>query len=294
MEDNVLREITPLMESDFMYVADRRKSEFNYPMHKHEVFELNFVENAAGVSRIVGDSTETLTDYDLVLITSPDLEHVWTQGTCTSKDVREITIQFYFDFTSKDSLFNRNSLLSIKKLFDRARKGVAFPLSAIMKVYPKLDKLSSQKDSFYAMIELLTILYELSRADGIRELASTSFAKVEVNSDNRRILKVKDYIDKHFNEDVRLNELADLIGMSPSAFSRYFKLSTGKTLSEYIVGIRLGMAARKLVDSTDSISEICYVCGFNTISNFSRLFRKYKGCNPTEFRDKYRKKRIVM
>lgn len=71
MEDNVLREITPLMESDFMYVADRRKSEFNYPMHKHEVFELNYVENAAGVSRIVGDSTETLTDYDLVLITSP-------------------------------------------------------------------------------------------------------------------------------------------------------------------------------------------------------------------------------
>ncbi len=294
MEDYVLREITPLMESDFMYVADRRKSEFNYPMHKHEVFELNYVENAAGVSRIVGDCTETLTDYDLVLITSPDLEHVWTQGTCTSTNVREITIQFYFDFTSKDSLFNRNSLLSIKNLFDKARKGVAFPLSAIMKVYPKLDKLSSQKDSFYAMIELLTILYELSRTDGMRELASSSFAKVEVNSDNRRILKVKDYINQHFNEDVRLTELADIIGMSPSAFSRFFKLSTGKTLSEYIVGIRLGMAARKLVDSTDSISEICYVCGFNTISNFNRLFRKYKGCNPTEFRDKYRKKRIVM
>lgn len=294
MEDNVLREITPLMESDFMYVADRRKSEFNYPMHKHEVFELNYVENAAGVSRIVGDCTETLTDYDLVLITSPDLEHVWRQGTCTSPNVREITIQFYFDFTSKDSLFNRNSLLSIKNLFDKARKGVVFPLSAIMKVYPKLDKLSSQKDSFYAMIELLTILYELSRTDGMRELASSSFAKVDVKSDNRRILKVKDYIDKHFNEDVRLTELADIIGMSPSAFSRFFKLSTGKTLSEYIVGIRLGMAARKLVDSTDSISEICYVCGFNTISNFNRLFRKYKGCNPTEFRDKYRKKRIVM
>ena len=294
MEDNVLREITPLMESDFMYVADRRKSEFNYPMHKHEVFELNYVENAAGVSRIVGDCTETLTDYDLVLITSPDLEHVWRQGTCTCPNVREITIQFYFDFTSKDSLFNRNSLLSIKNLFDKARKGVAFPLSAIMKVYPKLDKLSSQKDSFYAMIELLTILYELSRTDGMRELASSSFAKVDVKSDNRRILKVKDYINKHFNEDVRLSELADIIGMSPSAFSRFFKLSTGKTLSEYIVGIRLGMAARKLVDSTDSISEICYICGFNTISNFNRLFRKYKGCNPTEFRDKYRKKRIVM
>lgn len=294
MEDNILREITPLNENDFMYIADRRKSEFNYPMHKHEVFELNYVENAAGVNRVVGDSTETISDHDLVLITSPDLEHVWEQGTCHNHNVREITIQFHFDFTSQDSIFNRNSMHSIKEMFIKARKGVAFPISAIMKVYPRLDRLSSQKDSFYAMIELLTILYELSRTDGMRELATSSFAKVEVNSDSKRVLKVKDYITNHFNEEIRLQDLADIVGMSPSAFSRFFKLSTGKTLSEYMVGIRLGMAARKLVDSADSISEICYDCGFNTISNFNRLFRKYKGCSPTEFRDQYRKTRIIM
>ena len=293
-DDIVLREISPLMERDFMYVADRRKREFTYPIHKHEVFELNYVENAAGVNRIVGDSAETITDHDLVLITSPDLEHVWAQGSCHSPEMREITVQFQFDFMSEDSIFNRNSLLSIKNMFLKARKGLAFSLNAIMKVYPRLDRLSSQKDSFYAMIELLTILYELSHTDGMRELASSAFAKVDVDSDSRRVLKVKDYISKHFNEELRLTNLADLVGMSPSAFSRFFKLSTGKTLSEYVVGIRLGMTVRKLVDTTDSISEICYHCGFNTLSNFNRLFRKYKGCSPTDFRDKYHKTKVIV
>lgn len=100
MEDKVLRELPPLLDSDFMYVADRRKKEFTYPIHKHEVFELNYVENGEGVLRIVGDSAETIGNRELVLITSPDLEHVWEQDKCKSEDIREITVQFFFDFNS--------------------------------------------------------------------------------------------------------------------------------------------------------------------------------------------------
>lgn len=75
--ENIIHEITPLSEKDCFYVADRRKKEFTYPMHSHKEFELNFVEHAPGVKRTVGDSIEVIGDYDLVLITSPDLEHVW-------------------------------------------------------------------------------------------------------------------------------------------------------------------------------------------------------------------------
>ncbi|MDD5822620.1 MAG: AraC family transcriptional regulator, partial [Prevotella sp.] len=56
--DRVLHEITPLRKNDIMYIADRHKKEFTYPIHNHQVFELNFVEHAAGVRRIVGDSNE--------------------------------------------------------------------------------------------------------------------------------------------------------------------------------------------------------------------------------------------
>ena len=76
----IIHEITPLMGKDVLYIADRHKKEFTYPIHNHSVYELNFVENAAGVKRIVGDSQEVIGDYDLCLITSPDLEHVWEQN----------------------------------------------------------------------------------------------------------------------------------------------------------------------------------------------------------------------
>lgn len=293
LESKVIHEITPLMGKDVLYIADRRKKEFTYPIHNHEVFELNFVEHAAGVRRIVGDSNEVIGEYDLVLITSPDLEHVWEQNECKSEDIREVTVQFDIDF-SDSSIFGRNPFNSMKKMMLEAQKGLCFPLDAIMRVYKQLDTLSSVMDGFYAFTQFLTILYELSKCDGARTLASSSFAKVEVSSDSRRVQKVKNFIEQHYKDEIRLNQVSDIAGMSPSAFSRFFKLHTGRNLSEYIIDLRLGYASRMLVDSTHSIAEIGFSCGFNNLSNFNRIFKKRKGCSPSEFRENYHKTRIIV
>ena len=293
MESGIIHEISPLSGKDVLYIADRRKKEFTYPIHQHPVYELNFVERASGVRRIVGDSNEVIGEYDLVLITSPDLEHVWEQNTCVSEDIREITIQFDIDF-SANSLFDRNPFNSMKRMMVEAQKGLCFPLDAIMKVYRELDTLSSIKDGFYAFMQFLTILYELSKCEGARALSSTSFAKIEVPSDSRRVQKVKTFIDAHYREEIRLAQLSDIAGMSDSSFSRFFKLHTGRNLSDYIIDLRLGYACRQLVDSTNSVAEICYACGFNNLSNFNRIFKKRKGCSPSEFRENYHTTRIVI
>jgi AraC-like DNA-binding protein len=292
-ERRVIHEITPLMGKDVLYIADRHKKEFTYPIHNHEVFELNYVEHASGVRRIVGDSSEVIGDYDLVLITSPDLEHVWEQNTCTSEDIREITVQFDFNI-NEDNLFGRNPFHSMRKMMNEAQKGLCFPLPAIMRIYSMLDSLSSVKDGFYAVQQFLTILYELSKCDGARTLASSSFAKIAVEDDSRRVLKVKNYISKNYMEEIRLAQLAEIAGMSPSAFSRFFKLHTGRNLSDYIIDIRLGYAARKLVDTNHSISEISFECGFNNLSNFNRIFKRKKGYSPSEFRENYHKTRVIV
>lgn len=289
----IIHEITPLMGNDVLYIADRHKKEFTYPIHNHSVYELNFVENAKGVRRIVGDSQEVIGDYDLCLITSPDLEHVWEQNECHSDDIREITVQFDFSM-SDETLFGRNPYASITRMMQEAKKGLSFPLQAIMKVYGMLDTLSSVKDGFYAVQQFLTILYELSRCENVRTLASSSYAKVTVEDDSRRILKVKNFISKNYMDELRLPELASLAGMSSSAFSRFFKLHTGRNISEYIIDLRLGYAARMLVDTAKSISEIGFDCGFNNLSNFNRIFKKKKGCSPSEFRESYHKTRIIV
>ena len=289
----IIHEITPLMGKDVLYIADRHKKEFTYPIHNHSVYELNFVENAKGVRRIVGDSQEVIGDYDLCLITSPDLEHVWEQNECHSDDIREITVQFDFSM-SDETLFGRNPYASITRMMQEAKKGLSFPLQAIMKVYGLLDTLSTVKDGFYAVQQFLTILYELSRCENARTLASSSYAKVTVEDDSRRILKVKNFISKNYMDELRLPELASLAGMSSSAFSRFFKLHTGRNISEYIIDLRLGYAARMLVDTDKSISEIGFDCGFNNLSNFNRIFKKKKGCSPSEFRESYHKTRIIV
>jgi AraC-like DNA-binding protein len=292
-EPRVMHEITPLMGKDALYIAERRKKEFTYPIHNHDVFELNFVENAPGVRRIVGDSNEVIGDYDLAIITGPDLEHVWEQNTCTSDNIREITVHFFLDLSDAGFL-SRNPFFSLRKMLLEARKGLAFSLSDIMRVYKLLDTLSSVKEGFYAVTQFLTILHELSKSTEMRTLASSSYAKVAVESDSRRVLKVKNYISKNYTEEIRLNTLADIAGMSPSAFSRFFKLHTGRNLSEYIIEQRLGYASRMLVDTSNSVAEICYACGFNNLSNFNRIFKKRKHCSPTEFRENYHKTRIIV
>ncbi len=292
-ESRVLHEITPLMGKDSLYIAERRKKEFTYPIHNHEVFELNFVEHAPGVRRVVGDSNEVIGEYDLAIITGPDLEHVWEQNTCTSENIREITVHFYFDL-GEDGFLAHNPFTSLRKMLLEARKGLAFPLDDIMRVYTLLDTLSSVKEGFYAVSQFMTILYELSKSRDMHTLASSSYAKVAVESDSRRVLKVKNYIAKNYTEEIRLNTLADIAGMSPSAFSRFFKSHTGRTLSEYIIEQRLGYASRMLVDTTNSVAEICYACGFNNLSNFNRIFKKKKNCSPTEFRENYHKTRIIV
>lgn len=292
-ERKVIHEITPLMGKDVLYIADRQKKEFTYPIHNHAVYELNYVEHAAGVRRIVGDSTEVIGDFDLVLITSADLEHVWEQNICQSENIREITIQFDFNM-SEDDLLGRNPFESIRRMMNEAKKGLCFPLKAVMKVYPMLDKLSSIKDGFYAFAQFMSILYELSLCEGARTLATSSYAKISVEDDSRRILKVKNYINKYYMDEIRLATMADMAGMSPSAFSRFFKLHTGRNLIDYIIDIRLGYASRMLVDTAESISKISFECGFNNLSNFNRVFKRKKGCSPSEFRENYRKTRVIV
>lgn len=287
-----LSEIVPLSTKDSFLIVERHKSEFTYPLHRHREYELNFVQNGNGVRRIVGDSVEEIGSYDLVLIGAENLEHTWEQGNCTSPDIREITIQFSPELFS-DNQISRNQFTSIRKMLKNAEHGLKFPMEAIMKVYAILDRLSTEKDGFYQYLAVLQMLYELSFFEA-EILASSTFSHASRDNESRRVSKVREYINDHYAENLDLNTLAGLVGMSPSSFSRFFKMRTGDTLSNYITGIRLGIAARALVDSTQTISEICYACGFNNLSNFNRMFKAKRGMSPREFRALYKKQRIII
>lgn len=288
---NVLREITSITDKDCFYIVERHKSEFTWPIHSHEEYELNFIERGRGVRRVVGDSIEEIGDYELTLITGDGLEHAWEQGRCREPDIREITIQFSPKLLDNE-LLARNQFASVRSMFERARMGLVFSMPAIMRVYCLLDTLASKEERMDQFLDMLKILYDLSLDTGARTLASQSFAKALPDRESRRITKVKEYITRHYKEDIKLEDLAALVAMAPSAFSRFFKQRTGRGPVDFIIDVRLGAAARMLVDTSTSVSEICYACGFNNLSNFNRTFKARRGYTPRDFRAMFTKNRI--
>ena len=291
----LFKEVSPLSSKDCFILIERQKTNFNFPIHIHPECELNFIENAKGAQRIVGDSIEEIDEEELVLVTNPHLEHAWKDYRNVSKNIHEITIQFHPDLLT-DTFLNKNQMISIRQLFRHAERGVAFSRESIAKVRPLLKTLTCENDSFYSLIKLLIILHELSIDKGMRELSTGQFAAnvMHQHSSDESLGRVMDYLSRHYSEVIRLSEVEEMVNMSESSFCRFFKQHTSKSFIDFLTDIRLGAASRALIDSSLSIAEIGYDCGFNNLSNFNRIFKKKKGVTPSEFRDNYRKNKTII
>lgn len=279
-----MREITPLTSNDCFTISFRQKSEFDFPLHYHDEIELNFILNAKGARRVVGDHIAEIDDRELVLVGS-NIPHVWQTHKCKSKEIREITIQFHKDLLD-DKFLKRNQLSFIRKMLERATRGISFSKPTIDQLTPRLMTLN-QKQGFDSVLELMSILHDLSVSRHMQTLSNTSFNITESTYSSRRIEKVVDLLNQNFHKTITLAEAAKIANMSTASFSRFFKARTGISFVNSLLEIRLGHATRMLIETTQSVSEIAYDCGFNNISNFNRLFKKKKGCTPSVFRENY-------
>jgi len=284
MQTNILREITPLTSSDCFTIFSRVKSEFDFPLHSHEELELNFILNAKGARRVVGDHISEIDDAELVLVGS-NLPHVWQTHKCKSTDIHEVTIQFHKDLFDEKFL-RRNQLSFIRNMLERSARGISFSRQAIDQITPRLLVLN-QKQGFDSVLELLSILHDLSISRNMHTLSDATFSNAELSYNSRRIEKSIEYMNQNFHKVITLSEVARLANMTDVSFSRFFKTRTGITFIDSLLEMRLGHASRLLIDTTQSVSEVAYNCGFNNISNFNRLFKKKKGCTPKEFRENY-------
>ena len=284
MNSNLMREITPLTQNDCFTIFSRNKKEFNFPLHYHEEFELNLILQGGGAKRIVGDHIEVLGDHELVLV-GPNLGHAWFTHQCQSGDIREITIQWHKDLF-EDKMLRRNQLSFIRSMLERSVKGISFSSDTIQALAPRIISLN-QKNGFDSVLELMSILHDLSTSRNMRTLSDVSFNNDHFNYNSRRIEKAFEYMNHNYDKTITLGEVARLVNMTEVSFSRFIRKRTGNTFIDSLSEIRLGHASRMLIDTTHSIAEISYNCGFNNISNFNRIFKKKKKCTPKEFRENF-------
>lgn len=284
MQVEIMREITPLTSSDCFTLFSRVKSDFDFPLHCHEELELNFIMNAKGAKRVIGDHIAEIDDLELVLVGS-NLPHVWQTHKCKSKEIKEITIQFHKDLFDERFL-RRNQMSFIRGLMERSAKGILFSKETIQQITPRLNVLS-QKQGFDSVLELFSILHDLSISRNMHTLSDAGFSNAELSYNSRRIDSAFEYMNQNFQKNITLTEVSRLVNMTDVSFSRFFKTRTGITFMDSLLELRLGHASRLLIDTTQSVAEVAYNCGFNNISNFNRLFKKKKGCTPKGFRESY-------
>ena len=278
-----LREITPLTKGDSFLVFDRVKDNFDFPIHYHPEFELNFIKNAKGVRRVIGDHMEEIDDIELVLV-GPNLYHGWEMNTCKSKKIHEITIQFHNDLFD-EALLSRRIMQSIKEMFNRSIHGILFSKKVALELEERIGKLS-KTDGIDYFLEIVSILHDLANSRNQR-LLSTYTVDVDKFEDDDKMKLVYEFVQKNFSEKITLEDVSEVATMSAVSFNRFIKKRTGKTFVNYINDIRIGYAARWLVEKDMSVSEVAFKSGFNNIANFNRSFKAIKNCTPSQYREDF-------
>lgn len=261
-------------DSFVAYAFNLPAFEFNW--HYHPEYELTLITRGSG-KRLVGDSYQSYEAGDLVLL-GPDLPHTWVSSTSRKKAVSATVIQFSDLFIRRFS--DLPEFKSIALLLSSASRGLSFnskDLATQVAVLPG----RSGTEKILDLIQLLQKLSEQKR----RKLASEYFHAVRGKENERRINTICQYLQKHSREEIRLESVAALVHLTPSAFCKFFKRATGKTLSDYLNDIRIGNACELLIESDKQISEIAYEAGFESLTYFNRVFMKKKSITPRRFRE---------
>ena len=256
--------------------------------HYHPEYELVLFTESTG-KRFIGDHTDHLAPQDMLLL-GPYLPHYmrndeeYYQGKSHLR-IRAIVIHFNEDFCGK-GFFEIPEMANIKKLLQKSGLGLKISGDTQRKLAPLMEKLLATS-SYERLRILLDILNEIANSQEVTSLSSIGYNKFSPHEDTTRIDKVFEYILQNYTKDVTLQEIADNVSMSVSAFCKFYKKRTGKTFTQTLNEIRVGHACKLFIEKGLSVSEVCYQSGFNNLSYFHRNFKKITHFAPLEYRKRF-------
>jgi len=321
MKQPLRKNLEPIAAS--FVVKELVEPHFDPNWHFHPHYQLFLVEEGTG-TRFIGDSIKPFGPGDLVFL-GPNLPHLWRSdqayfarprpsipalsvqpATCSSQNqplvARGIVVYFSGNFLG-DHFFTKQEMTALRHLFDHARQGLEWTGASRDRANAGLKNLVGQPVGFGRILSLLTLLNDLSHTTDYRFLTSPGYTNTMKSAETaagnpltvqrperayRRMQLVHDYVLSHFPDDLSLDTIADLAGMTAPAFCRYFKAHTNKTFSRFVSEVRVGHACNLLLNGNLSITQISFESGFRTLSNFNRQFKEITGQTPSGYVKTYR------
>jgi len=290
MESTIMHEHLTIYSGSPIIARFFDYEKFTYPWHIHNEFEIIYVRNGYG-ERFVADNMESFHNHDVTIVghciphymkSAPEYE----KGD-TSMRVNGVIIQFEEDFMSH-AINNYADLSHIKNLLEDSKRGVNFPFPESVEIISSIEQLPNSKGTM-RIINLLHLLDLMANFKNKRYLGSMHFCQTISLQKSPRMEKIITFITNHYKEQIDLNEISSIAAMSASSFCRFFKEKSGKTLTEFILDLRIGYACKLLIEDKLDIVQICLESGFNSITHFNRIFKRKTGVTPTEYKKQFLK-----
>ncbi len=266
----------------------RDRPHFTYPWHFHSEYEIVYVIDGSG-NRFVGDNIESFRSGDFVLLGS-NLPHFWKSDEFYHQSERENNVKYvvihfsnvFFD----NGVWEFPEFQRIRDMLQRSSRGVFFSAEVSKLAEEKIFKVLNSK-GLDRVIHTLGLLQLLSKAEDYRLLAGELYQFELHKYIDDRFSKVLHYLNSSYLRKIELKEVAAVANLHPSAFCRYFKEKSSKSLSEFVNDLRIGYACRLIMEGRMSISQICFESGFNNLSNFNRSFKRQTGFTPSAYYQEY-------
>lgn len=283
LENNLVKELIPNTQG---YTFGYKKENSIWPVwHYHSEIDILLFVDSSG-QHITGDYIGSFAPGTL-LVNGPNVPHGFTSDSIPSNessDTAIIVLQFSKESIGQE-LLSKPEMKLINDFIQSTNRSYEFLGETREKAAHILREIehSYNAQRISHLLLLLETLAEAPEADK-RKLVSELYCPILNEKNIKRIETIRTWVIQHLTEKITVEGAAEQIKMPPKSFSYFFKKNTGKTFVQYLKELRIGLACQKLLYTEFSILEICYMSGYNNLSNFNRQFMEVKKMTPTTFR----------
>lgn len=281
----IVEMLSPLAAAEPVVCEVVRGEDFGCVWHYHPECEITLVIKG-GTERLVGNNISPIEPGDLVFLGANvphDYRNLPARG-ATPTEVEAIVVQFMPQLPGHEDWMQRSSMIPVRRLFQRADQGLEITgitrLTATRIIHEML-----QVHGMKRVILLLQLIDLLSNSEELKEISSAVLPQPRPGVSDR-IGTACEYIASHLPEPIYVEDLAAIVGLGKSAFSRLFKKSTGRTVPQYVNELRIARACLLLAETDLTVSQIAMDCGFVSPAHFQRQFREHQHCVPLAYRSR--------
>jgi AraC-like DNA-binding protein len=279
--------VSPPTESIIFF--DEEKPHFSVPWHFHPEIEILFVVKSSGTS-YVGDGIHRFTEGEISII-GENVPHWWKSERkylegIDKSGIKALIIQFKREIFDTNFI-NLPEMIAIKEFLEKSQRGIQFT-GKIRKILGEQISKIFQLDGIDRITELILLLDMMANTKEYKYHASIGYSKIINTYDFYRFNKIHEYIILNFTKPLKLEEVANKVNISPTAFCRYFKKHAGKTFFSFLNEVRVGHACKLMVEGNMTISCASQESGFNNLSHFNDQFKRIMKLTPSQYLTSYK------